>query len=221
MKNLTRTTKTILFASLIVAMILLFSGMSNSTFAEDDRKQKINKLGTVFEKVYLKYIDEDNPKAKAGLKKAMDNIVKDLEEYGVTYTEKWETDKKYWGEKSSKHIGEAGFTTLGNLLPVANAYTNPYFYAGAYYECWWILACPTWNNSGVQLGVNQSGTKVVELVEDSDWSEAMFKVTGSGIIVDYNTVSKLKDDSTIKDTQTSFENAYIINHSVSIDYSDD
>jgi len=50
MKNLTRTTKTILFASLIAAMILPFSGMD---YAEADNGKKVHDKD--FEK-YLKKI---------------------------------------------------------------------------------------------------------------------------------------------------------------------
>lgn len=85
-----------------------------------------------------------------------------------------------------------------NLLPSAFATADPFFYTGYAYDCWWILTCFEWNGAGIQLGVNQSGTRTVSLLSDHAWSEGFYKVTGSGLHVDFNFVSKLKHGSTVK-----------------------
>ena len=94
-------------------------------------------------------------------------------------------------------------------------------YAGAAYECWWVLTCHVWSTSPVQIDEGQSKTDTVYMVEDSDWSEAAFKVTGTGMLIDYNFVAKLKEGNTIRDTQVGSDNAHLINNAEAYDYSDD
>jgi len=184
-----KNTKTILFTSLIVTMILPFSGISTAT-AEESETSKINKLGNSFERKYLKWIETDNPKAKQNLKKQMDFTVEQLEEYGITYTENYLQNKSYWIEQSSKDIGQG--VTLSS--------TDPLFYAGYGYGCWWILTCSQWDNNPVQLGNGDVGNRLVYLKEDHSWTEGWIKVTGSQLAVEYNFVSKLMDNTTIKQT---------------------
>ncbi len=86
---------------------------------------------------------------------------------------------------------------------------------------WWILTCHVWSTSPVQIGEGQTKTDTVYLEADSNWSEAAFQVKGSGIIVDYNAVAKLKDGNTTLDTQISTENAHLINQVMAVDYSGD
>ena len=85
-------------------------------------------------------------------------------------------------------------------MPSAYAAADPYFYTGYFHDCWWILACPEWNNAGVQLGEYDVGTRTIGLVSDHSWSEAHYKVTGSGLHVEFNFEAKLKDGSTAKQT---------------------
>jgi len=181
--------KVILFTSLIVAMILPFSGMQFAT-AEEDRQQKINKLGNAFEQEYLLWLDEDNQKAKQSLKRQMDNLVEQLEVYSITYTEKYLENKSYWIAQSSKDIGQ----------DVASLTSDPLFYTGYGYGCWWILTCHSWNDLGVQLGENQTGNRLETLSQDYPWTEGWYKVTGSNLAVGFNFISNLKDDSTTKQT---------------------
>ncbi|MCE2507312.1 MAG: hypothetical protein J4F36_12775 [Nitrosopumilaceae archaeon] len=62
------------------------------------------------------------------------------------------------------------------------------------------MTCFEWNNNGIQLGDGQTGTRTVSLVSDHSWSEGYYKVTGSGLHVDFNFVSKLKHGSAVKQT---------------------
>ena len=182
-----KNAKTILFASLLVAMILPFSGMQ---FADaEEQTTKINKLGNAFEEKYLKWIQTDDPKVKQSLKIQMDSIVEQLEEYGITYTTKYLQNKSYWIEQSSKDIGQITINAA-----------NPFFYAGYGYGCWWILTCPQWDDNPVQLGEGDVGNRLVYLKEDHTWTEGWIKVTGSQLAVEYNFVSKLMDETTIKQT---------------------
>ena len=165
-------------------------------------------LGNSFGEKYLLWIEEDNPKAKQSLKRQMDNLVIQLEEFGITYTEKYQQNKAYWAEKSSRHVGSENIQPVeNNLLPSALAAADPYFYTGYAHDCWWILTCFEWNDDGIQLGENESGTRNVSLVSDHSWSEGFYKVTGSGLHVDFNFLSKLKHGSTIKQTVSGSDSA--------------
>ncbi len=196
--------KTVLFVFLIVSMVLSFSIINiDATTNDQPDKTKIDKLGSTFEKKYFKWIDEDNLKTKQGLKKQMDVLVSQLEEFGITYTEKYQQDKAYWAKVSAKHIGQENtMVDEGDFIPSAYAVANPYFYTGYAHDCWWILTCWEWNDNGVQLGENQTGIRNISLVANHAWSEGFYKVTGSGLHVDFNFVSKLKQGSTTKQTVT-------------------
>lgn len=195
----TKITKSTMFA-ILTATVLISFVTYKAVYADVDREERIDTLGNAFEKVYLQYLEEDNPKAKSSLKKQMDGFVTQLEEYGITYTEKWKQNKAYWGEKSSKHIGQIDAPIENNLIPSASAAANPYFYTGYAHDCWVILTCHEWNSNGVQLGENQVGTRSKTLVSNHSWSEGEYKVTGSGLHVYFNFVSKLKSGSTVKQT---------------------
>ncbi len=189
-------------------MILPFSGMSFAA-TDDVKEQKINELGNAFGDLYLQYIEEYDPKAKSDLKRQMDVLVKQLEEYGITYTEKWERNKAYWAEKSSEYIDkEIKLSTSGNLLPSAFASADPYFYAGYAYGCWWVLTCHDWNSNAIQLGEGDIGTRTVYLASDYAWSEGAYRVTGSGLAVNFIYSGKLMDNSLTK--QSVSDTAYSI-----------
>lgn len=81
----------IMAGAITAAMVLPFSAMAfgEPSNTEDVRKTKINELGNAFGTEYLKWIEEDNPKAKSMIKKQMDILVLQLEKYGITYTEKY------------------------------------------------------------------------------------------------------------------------------------
>ena len=56
MKNITTTTKTILFASLIAAMILPFSGMMMAEAAQSDDKQRVTQKQISIEKNFERFL---------------------------------------------------------------------------------------------------------------------------------------------------------------------
>ena len=143
----------------------------------------------------------------------MDEYVVQLEEYGITYTEKYLLNKAYWAEKSSAHIGVVNddVSTGNNILPKAFAYTNPTFYTGYAHNCWWILTCFEWNDNGVQIGENENGIRTKGLISDHDWSEGYYKVTGNNIYVQFNFVAKLKDSSQIYQTVVDSDSAIFFN----------
>ncbi len=216
-----KNAKVVLFASLIAAMVLPFSTINMADAVPSDvndgvsEKETIDRLGDAFGEKYLLWIEEDNPKAKQGLKRQMDNLVGQLEEFGITYTEKYQQNKAYWAEKSSRHVGSESIQPVeNNLLPSALAAADPFFYIGYAHDCWWILTCFEWNDDGMQLGENESGTKSVSLVSNHAWSEGFYKVTGSGLHVDFNFLSKLKHGSTIKQTVSGSDGATFFYDSV-------
>lgn len=202
--------------SLIAVMLLPFY-VSGDSFADIDRKQKIERLGDKFEKEYLKYQSEDHPKAKSNHKAKMDVVVRHLEKYGITYTEKWQNNKEYWAQKSSEHLDDdLPLAAQENILPAARTYSDPWFRSGVAYECWWVLTCHEWSSSPAQIAEGSSGIDTVGLEEDCDWSEGAWRVTGGNYVVDFNFISKLKDGSITKNSVNGNDVAHLINNSVSV-----
>ncbi len=219
MKHVKNKMKIILFTFLIVAMILPF-GVMNFADAQTDEslKTKIDRLGNAFGEKYQQWLQEESQSEKQKIRQQMDKLVRSLENYGITYTIKYMDNKSFWAEKSSRHL-EPSFIE-NSWLPMADATSNPYFYTGYYHDCWWILACPEWNGSGIQLGENQSGIRTVSLISDHSWSNGHYKVMGSDLHVDFNYVSKLKSYSLVKQTVTGSDTAiffYSVTHSQSVD----
>ena len=116
MKNITKTTKTILFASLIAAMILPFSGMQfaeaeEQTTMTDDQKQKlINKV----QRLENRIAETDNEKVKERLKAKIQVVLKKL--FDAVPSSETEFDK------SEKNIGLKSFG--GGMITVDGVYTG-------------------------------------------------------------------------------------------------
>ena len=143
-----KNTKIILFVSVIGAMILPFSATAFAVSGEntgDVQKTQINKLGNAFGEKYQKWIKENSQKEKQRIKQQMDDIVSHLEKYGITYTTKYDKDPSYWAEISSRHLDEKQLENT--WLSKAYAASAPKFYTGYYHDCWWLLACPEWNDN--------------------------------------------------------------------------
>ena len=78
--------KTLLFASLIAAMILPFSGM-NYAVAEELDKEKVEKIAKKAQKLMEKIETEDNPKKIQKIQKQLNKLLAKLNSVGL-YTEK-------------------------------------------------------------------------------------------------------------------------------------
>ena len=92
MKNNTKTIKTVLFASLIAAMILPFSTMDFAEAQEVDKKS-VEKLAKQYNKLSEQLETETDEKKKVNLKEKLDEILAELNSYGLYSDEQFEKIK--------------------------------------------------------------------------------------------------------------------------------
>ena len=85
MNNITKKTQTILFASLIAAMILPFSGM-NYAVAEELDKEQVEKIANKATRLMEKLQTEENPRKIERMQERLDNLLTTLNSVGL-YTE--------------------------------------------------------------------------------------------------------------------------------------
>ncbi len=108
MKNLTTTTKTILFASLIAALILPFSAM-DLAFADvsPEIKEKAKKGHDTWKelKAEEKKVTKDSKKIDK-LEKKFQKYVKELNKHGIATQEQWDENPQYWRNMNMPSIHE-------------------------------------------------------------------------------------------------------------------
>ena len=107
-KNITKTTKTILFASLLVAMILPFSTM-DFAFADvsPEIKEEAKKGHDAWKelKAEKKKVKKDSKKIDK-LEKKFQKYVKELNKHGIATQEQWDKNSQYWRNMNMPSISE-------------------------------------------------------------------------------------------------------------------
>jgi hypothetical protein len=194
-------TKISLFA--LFAITLSVATIGNA-FAET-REQKIERLLSEAEKVYLQMQETTDARAKTSLDKQLDALAAQLEEFGIPTTEKYEANRDYWAMKSSEHLnGRFIDSPIGNfILPLANAVGSPQFMLGYAHDCAIIFTCHEWTNTWTTIPAGSSNSQTKALVSSHTWMEAKWQIRATDSVVTHNYVYKLKDGSgNIKQSQT-------------------
>ena len=198
-----KNAKTILFTALITAMVLPFSAINMAVAQTDDLEQdyeEINRLGELGYNIHLRIENTTHAKAKEQLQTQFENVLRQLEHYGVTTIEKAESDP-YWAKRSSQHQnGELNtLTPVANfLLPAAYAVGAPDFQLGYEHDFWYIFSWHQWTGDWITIAEFHSDDDSINLQDDYDWVKAKWKVRGTNILVSHLYDYDLKDGFTTK-----------------------
>ena len=205
------TIKIMLFASMIAVMIVSFSATSMIEAQPDNLVrdyEKIDKLGKTGYEIHLKIENSTNSRVKEQLSTQFDNVLRQLEYYGITTIEKAESDP-YWAIRSSQHQnGELNYLppVANFLLPVAYAVDSPDFQLGYEHDFWEIFSWHQWTGDWISIEEFHSDDDSIMLQDDYLWIKAKWQVRATNIVLDHIYDYQLKDGNLVKHSEYDAEN---------------
>lgn len=226
MKNLNKTTKTILFASLIAAMILPVT-MADSAFAET-RDDKIQRLGNEGKNLKEKITIERDSDKKERFEQDFEELKSQMRAIGIPTVEEYESDKSYWRDISvQNHLNELDrikeASKRDNMRNVS--YTEiqcsscgdddnkvAQFQTAYAYDCYVIWTCNAYAPSWVYLSDGQSNSQVLTVGSDHSWIDPFWLVSGNqqmNITYTYHHVNYDDGGSQIGNTYSNGDVQYI------------
>ena len=210
-KNNTKNAKIAIFASLIAIMVIPFSVLHVANAEQDQLErdyERIDELGEQGYNLHLRIDETVNAKARTQLEYQFDNVLRQLEHYGVTTIEKAESDP-YWAVRSSQHQNgelDPPAPIAGFLLPYAYAVDQPDFQLGYEHEFWTYFSWHQWTGDWITIAEDDNDDDSITLQDDYDWINAKWQVRGTNIFVEHTYYYKLKNGSTIMDSDLNYAN---------------